>query len=98
MDEIFDFLAKPRPEFDIGQRVRVKTMLAAPAMRAMYIGKEGHITGKGLMTGVWSGQVGYFVEIRGRMTLQFTATMLEPIVPDGAKPGSWDGLPWKPTD
>lgn len=97
LDQFFNYM-QVIPSFRVGQRVRVITMLAVPRIRELYVGKEGIVTSMGLMSGIWQGQVGYFVEIRGVPTIQFTGNMLEAVVPDGHKPGSWDDCPWRPTD
>lgn len=97
-DELMRWLATrpPDPTFEQGQRVRVITMLAGPVIRSLYIGRIGHVTGRGTMPGVFNGKVGYYVQITGLNTLMFTGDMLEAVVPEGAAPGDWDLLPIDP--
>jgi len=94
MDELFP--VTPVPTFAVGQRVRIASYLGGPAMRQLYIGREGTVVASGIMPGVFYGQVGYFVEVRGLQTQQFPGHMLEHVIPEGSAAGNWDDCPWKP--
>lgn len=88
---------KPIPHFRIGERVRIVALLALPAERARYVGRQGIIRHTSVLGGIWWGQTGYLVEVGGSIgSIELPGACLELVVPDGAKPGSWDGLPWKP--
>lgn len=90
-----DFLASRDPSFEIGERVVIRAMLAMPAKRKRYIGKEGIIRSKHLMGGLWIGRVGYLVELRHE-SIELPGNCLERVIPQGSVKGSWDDCLWKP--
>lgn len=80
----------------VGQRVRVKAMMAMPNVRNLYIGQEGIIEATTVLTGLWHGRVGYWVVFRAREPQMFTENCLEEVVPEGSAPGCWADCVWKP--
>lgn len=97
MDD-FDFTYMQEiPSFEIGQRVRIKSYLGTPNIRALYVGREATVTGRSVMGGLWTGQVGYSLSVRGLTWCSvLPGSFLEAVIPGGAAPGSWDECPWKP--
>jgi len=87
---------KPTPVFETGQRVRIKSMLAMPHTRKLWIGREGIVIGKSIMSGLWFGRVGYLVDVPGAGTTTLQAEQLELVIPSGASPGHWSQSPWQP--
>lgn len=94
----FDFPLVPAKTYAVGQRVRILSVLGGPAARMIWNGREGIITGIGIMAGTFFGQAGYFVDVRGLGQLQLASCQIELIIPEGHRPVSWHDCLWCPDD